>query len=334
MKIQIDNGHGIDTAGKRSPDEVLKEWEYTRMIARLVVNRLADDGYDAELLVPENEDVTLSERVRRVNDCCEKRGPDNVVFVSIHCNAAGNREWMTARGWSAYTSKGNTRSDELATMMYEAAERNFADHRIRKDMSDGDADWEEDFYILRKTKCAAVLTENFFMDNKKDVSYMLSLEGQTNIVKTHVEALETYVEKYSQKVNATENAKAIIGYVIAAFIILMLMCSCKQTEYVAAECVSTDTEHTRHEKRDSVYVRDSIFVYMNGDTVREYRDRVMWRDRLVHDTVYIERTDSVPYRVEVEKPLTQWERTKIEAGGWAIGAICGGILLTLMKRRS
>ena len=31
-------------------------------------------------------------------------------------------------------------------------------------MSDGDMDWEEGFYILRKSWCPAVLTENFFMD--------------------------------------------------------------------------------------------------------------------------------------------------------------------------
>ncbi len=130
-----------------------------------------------------------------------------------------------------------------------------------------------------------------------------------------------------------KKAKCAIGYLIAAFCALLTLCACKQTEYVTAERVSTDTEHTRHEATDSLYVRDSIYVYVSGDTVREYRDRVVWRDRFVHDTVFIEKTDSVPYRVEVEKPLTQWEHIKIEAGGWAIGAICGGILLAMMKRR-
>ncbi len=198
MKILLDNGHGEDTAGKRSPDEVLKEWEYTRKIARMVLHRLDADGYDAELLVPEQEDVSLAERVRRVNLKCDMAGKDNVVVVSIHCNAAGNGEWMNARGWSAYTSVGQTRSDVLANLLYEAAEQNFDSQKIRRDMSDGDSDWEEGFYILRKTKCAAVLTENFFMDNKKDVSYMLSFEGQTNIVKTHVEALERYADRYGE----------------------------------------------------------------------------------------------------------------------------------------
>lgn len=194
--ILIDNGHGVDTAGKRSPDGVLLEYKYAREIARDIVGKLKQLGYESELLVTEENDISLQERCRRVNEYCGKLGADNVIVVSIHCNAAGNGGWMNARGWSAYTSKGKTKSDDLATMLYDAAEGNFMNQKIRKDFSDGDPDWEESFYILRKTKCPAVLTENFFMDNKQDVSYMLSLEGRTQIVKTHVDGIINYIKKY------------------------------------------------------------------------------------------------------------------------------------------
>jgi len=193
--ILIDNGHGVDTDGKRSPDGVLLEYKYAREIARDIVGKLKQLGYESELLVTEENDISLQERCRRVNEYCGKLGADNVIVVSIHCNAAGNGGWMNARGWSAYTSKGKTKSDELATMLYDAAEANFANNKIRKDFSDGDPDWEESFYILRKTKCVAVLTENFFMDNKQDVSYMLSLEGRAQIVKTHVDGITNYIKK-------------------------------------------------------------------------------------------------------------------------------------------
>ena len=62
-------------------------------------------------------------------------------------------------------------------------------------MSDGDRDWEEDFYILRKSRCPAVLTENFFMDNKADVAYMLSDEGKEAIVRCHVEGIKKYIDE-------------------------------------------------------------------------------------------------------------------------------------------
>ncbi len=199
MKILIDNGHGEDTPGKRSPDGLLLEYKYARQIAVKLAEELCVQGYDAELLVSEEVDIPLQERARRANEWCGKLGASGVLLVSIHVNAAGNgKEWMKARGWSAYTSKGKTPSDELATMLYAAAEKHFQGHKIRKDNSDGDPDWEESFYLLRKTKCAAVLTENFFMDNKQDVSYLLSLEGRTQIVKTHIEGIINYVDKYGK----------------------------------------------------------------------------------------------------------------------------------------
>lgn len=196
MKILVDNGHGADTAGKRSPDGKLLEYAWTREIAERIVAELSCRGYDAELVTPEETDVPLGERARRVNDECGRVGAANVVLVSVHVNAAGNGQWMSARGWSAYTSKGNTRSDELATLLYAAAAEHLSGQKMRKEFSDGDADWEENFYILRKTKCAAVLTENMFMDNKQDVEYLLSENGKRAVVKTHVDALMKYADRF------------------------------------------------------------------------------------------------------------------------------------------
>lgn len=193
MKILIDNGHGIDTKGKRSPCGTLLEWQYTRNIAQRIENELKSKGYDVERIVTEDKDIPLGDRTKRINTQCDKYGKDNVFVISIHVNAAKNGEWANGRGWSAYTSKGKTKSDILATLLYEEAIKNFVGYRVRKDYSDGDADWEENFYILKQTKCVAVLTENFFMDNKEDMAYLLSDIGQENIVKTHVDAVIKYV---------------------------------------------------------------------------------------------------------------------------------------------
>ena len=194
MKILIDNGHGIQTKGKRSPDGKFLEYAYTREIARQVVTELKNKGYDAELLVPEEDDIPLSERVRRTNAHCQVFGKTNVILISIHVNAAGDgSKWMNATGWSCYTCKGQTESDRLATCLYDAAIKNFPDKRIRTDFSDADSDWEEGFYILRKSLCPAVLTENFFMDKLSDRDYLQSEAGQQAIVDTHVEGIAEYL---------------------------------------------------------------------------------------------------------------------------------------------
>ena len=195
MKILIDNGHGIQTKGKRSPDGQLLEYAYTRELARQVVKILKSRGYDSELLVPEDDDIPLSERVRRTNAHCQALGKTNVILISIHVNAAGDgSKWMSATGWSCYTCKGQTESDRLADCLYKAAEQILENQVIRTDYArDGDPDWEENFYILRHTHCPAVLIENFFMDNKQDLAYLLSQEGRREIIETIIDGIERCV---------------------------------------------------------------------------------------------------------------------------------------------
>jgi N-acetylmuramoyl-L-alanine amidase len=196
MKILIDNGHGIETPGKRSPDGRFREYKFARDMAQEMVRQFKFRGLEAQRIVTEETDISLSERARRVNEWCDKLGEDKVLLLSIHVNAAGNgTEWMQGRGWSAYTSPGKTRADELATCLYEAAHELLGGQRIREDYSDGDPDWEENFYILRKTKCPAVLTENFFMDNRDDLSFLESTVGHEAIVQLHVDGVADFIKK-------------------------------------------------------------------------------------------------------------------------------------------
>lgn len=200
MKILIDNGHGVTTPGKRSPDGyLLREYIYTREIAAEVVRRLRNLGHDAMLLVPEHADISLGERAARANAWCDRLGASNVLLVSIHNNAAGDgSHWLNATGWEAWTTRGNTVSDRLAESLYDAAEKVLGGLfpgvlKIRTDLSDGDRDKEADFTLLRRAKCAAVLTENFFMDNRADVAWLLSDAGRDAITRLHVEGISNYV---------------------------------------------------------------------------------------------------------------------------------------------
>lgn len=194
MIVLIDNGHGKDTAGKRSPDGRLLEYAYAREIALRVEKALCEMGYGAKRIVPEENDIPLPERCSRVNDICKGLGTNNVILVSIHCNAAGNGRWMPARGWEAWTSVGDTNADMLATCLYDAAEN--AGFKLRKDMTDGDSDKEGHLYILKHTLCPAVLTENLFQDNRDDVEYLLSEEGKEQITRLHVEGIINYIREY------------------------------------------------------------------------------------------------------------------------------------------
>ncbi len=194
MKILIDNGHGIDTKGKRSPDGRLLEYAQNRLLASRIVSALQARGLDASLLVPEETDISLPERCRRVNQWCRQLGRQNVILISIHCNAAGHGDrWLSARGWCAYTTPGPTDADALATALYTAAQAHLPGHRLRTDYTDADPDLEKDFYLLRHTACPAVLTENLFMDNPSDCAFLLSKEGQQSLVDLHVDGIISYL---------------------------------------------------------------------------------------------------------------------------------------------
>lgn len=202
----IDNGHGgvIDgvpqTAGKRSPDfgqGIIYEGVSNRRLADKVLCELFKLKIPAFLLVPELEDVSLQKRVERVNYVhLQKRSNEKnsdektqVILISIHSDAFTNE---TANGWSCYTSKGETKSDKVATILYKHAKNEGL--KLREDYSDKDPDKEENFYILKNTICPAVLIENLFMTNKEDYKTLLSKEGQDKLTRVIVNSIKEIVQ--------------------------------------------------------------------------------------------------------------------------------------------
>lgn len=192
MKVLLNVAHSSDTSGKRSPDSRLIEYEFSRHICHRIALELGLQGIKTQIIEQKNANA-LADVVFEAN---HQHKIEDCILVSVHVNASGmGDKWMFARGWSAYTTIGQTRADKLASFLYDEADKTFAKKglRVRKDMSDGDADIESNFYILRKTTCPSVLTENFFMDNKDDVEYLLSRQGQDDIVDVHVNGIKAYL---------------------------------------------------------------------------------------------------------------------------------------------
>ena len=151
----------------------------------------AEAGIECVNLVDTQEDVSLSARTSKANDIYRKRADKGgkCIYVSIHANGF-NEE--SANGWSCYTSIGETKSDKIATVLYEKAEAEFPDEKMRKDTySDGDVDKEANFWVLAQTVMPAILSENFFMTNYDNChDYLLSEEGRDRIAKIHFEMIQ------------------------------------------------------------------------------------------------------------------------------------------------
>ena len=197
MLVILDNGHGVDTAGKCSPvwgdGRQLKEYEFNRDIVGRIAYRCKMNGIPFHVLVTEAKDISLKERVKRVNELCHKHL--GCWFISVHANAAAKPN--TASGWSVWTSKGRTTRDKYADIFWEEAYKELAQtFSIRKEQSDGDKDYESNFYVLKNTICPAVMSENLFMDNENDCRFLMSEEGRERIADIHFRAIKRIAQQY------------------------------------------------------------------------------------------------------------------------------------------
>ena len=189
--IMLDAGHGENTPGKRSPDGRLREYAFARLMVQRIKSRLEALGIPTFTVTPETTDVPLTERVRRANATYQSHHRQ-AILISIHCNAAGCGQWMQARGWSVHVDpSASLTSKRLADCLYDAARC----HGLTVRRSNAkDKFIAQPLYICgRHAAYPAVLTENLFQDNRQDVDFLLSEEGQQRIEDLHVDAVKSFL---------------------------------------------------------------------------------------------------------------------------------------------
>ena len=191
--VLLDNGHGVNTPGKCSPDKTLLEYKWAREIVDRLMVEFAKLGIRAIKLVPEDTDISLKERVRRANQIY-KDNNKQAILISVHCNAAGaDGKWHNASGWSVFIAQNaSSNSKRLAKSLYEQAEKRElkGNRSVPKEKY-----WVQSLAMCRDTNCPAVLTENMFQDNKEDVLLLLSEEGKKKIIDVHIQGVLNYLNE-------------------------------------------------------------------------------------------------------------------------------------------
>ncbi len=188
LYVILDNGHGNNTPGKRSPvwedGSQLFEWEFNRDIVNRIQKILSDARIKCTRLVPEMFDVSISERIVRANRIIAAANRDGCqcLLLSVHGNAG------KGSGFEVFTSLGKTRSDLAAQLFSDMSPEYLKGFAVRG------AKESDDISILPKTNCPAVLTENLFMDRLRDCLFMQSESGRQTIADMHVRVVQEYIK--------------------------------------------------------------------------------------------------------------------------------------------
>lgn len=176
IKIGLDAGHGLRTAGKQTPTGI-KEWTLNDKVRDKVVYYLKD--YDVSFVFTDNDegniDENLSSRVKKYINA----GVD--VFVSIHHNALSGT-WNNATGVEVYVDRNNTAEDmKLAKAIYKnlSAYTGLNGRGIKK----------ENWYVINQNNIPAVLCEGGFMDSNIDYPIITSEAGQDGYARAVAEGL-------------------------------------------------------------------------------------------------------------------------------------------------
>lgn len=115
------------------------------------------------------------------------------------------------------------------------------------------------------------------------------------------------------------------------FVGALMLCGCR-TEYVPIESVRYDSLMIEKLIRDSVFVRDSVYIQEKGDTIYKYKDKYVYVYKNRVDTFYMEKIREREVPVPVERKLTWWERVKLEYAEWVFGMIVAIALIYALRQ--
>lgn len=155
-KIAIDDGHGYETSGKRTPDGY-KENYFNEKIKKFLIPELTRNGFNYVDCSPMTTDNSLADRCNRANNA------NADIFVSTHANAFG-AGWNDAEGVETYYYPSSGNGQRLASLVQ---------NELLKGTSQKNRGVKTaNFYVLKHTNMPAILVEAAFMTNKKEAALL------------------------------------------------------------------------------------------------------------------------------------------------------------------
>jgi len=184
--VALDDGHGMETAGKRTPkipelnNRVIHENEFNRAVVNHLSEELKRCGVDTLLVAPTDADTSLSARTKAANNAKAD------LYISIHYNALdGTFAGKDPSGHSLHVYPGSAKSRKLAECIHKYIIQ--GTDQIDRGIV------ESNFHVLRETKMPAILSENGFMDNKREALLMIDKNFQKEVAVEHAKGICDYL---------------------------------------------------------------------------------------------------------------------------------------------
>ena len=126
MKVILGTAHGSNVGGKCSPDKVLREYQWSREMCKMIKARFDELGIDCVIDILDEVEKSLNYRAQLVNKIVRESN-DNCIYVSVHLNAAGNEgKWLDASGWTVWIyNKASEKSKKLALSLFVFLEKQY-----------------------------------------------------------------------------------------------------------------------------------------------------------------------------------------------------------------
>lgn len=124
--------------------------------------------------------------------------------------------------------------------------------------------------------------------------------------------------------------RRIMYLLVVALIVTTGFTSCR-TQYVPVETVKVEYRTRDSIRQDSIYLRDSVYMTVKGDTVYLYKYKYLYKYRYIDRTDTLMTTDSIQVPYPIEKQLTGWQQLKLDYGGAAMLVI---IVIVIVKLKN
>lgn len=166
-----DDGHDMDTAGKRTPlfpdGSYMKENEFNRAVIDKLNVHLKRNNFDVLHVSAGDTDVPLKTRTDLANNTIPNGfGRPADAFVSVHANAAGNTWNSKVKGIEIYYRSGSKEGKKLAQDVQEYLVKGTP--LINRGLK------TSNLHITRESKMPAILIEGGFMDNPDEAKLLMS----------------------------------------------------------------------------------------------------------------------------------------------------------------